>query len=332
MFSIFFLGFLNTSYAEVDVIGKILTEENINTPENRKSINEYLKIIKRFESNNDNDGKNYCTLNGSIHEYGNCECDIKPPKGCTNVNTAKGYYQFIDKTFFNIKKKLLSEYKIEDKNCICRYSESGQSNFAFYLWYSQGGDQFLANLTQRDPVGGFQIYCQYHHTACGAQLDNKRRDQLLRYLNMWSAKGPNPFEATAGMVSQYMNGGNNVTVKGLNLKEICEGRKEGETGLIKYDGVCDEKTGFQGLFDTIQALLSWLIRIAMIIGVFSLLVVGFRFLTANGNQNQMSEARRMLVNVVLGLFLSMSAFFIINFVFDILLIDDDYNYLKQVDS
>ncbi|PID83141.1 hypothetical protein CSB11_02795 [Candidatus Campbellbacteria bacterium] len=115
------------------------------------------------------------------------------------------------------------------------------------------------------------------------------------------------------------------------LDKICaESKKTANQGLLKYDGVCDEKSGIQGLFDTIQEVLSWLIKIAMIIAVFALFYTGFKFIAANGNPGKIEDAKSSLVKVIIGLFFILSAFFIVDFVFDLLLIDPSYKFLNNV--
>ncbi len=115
------------------------------------------------------------------------------------------------------------------------------------------------------------------------------------------------------------------------LDQICAASREtANQGLLKYDGVCDQKSGIQGLFDTIQEVLSWLIKIAMVIAVFALFYTGFKFIAANGEPGKISDAKKTLVNVVIGLFFILSAFFIVDFVFDLLLIDPSYKFLNNV--
>lgn len=138
-------------------------------------------------------------------------------------------------------------------------------------------------------------------------------------------------------VSQYKQAAT-ATVKvdsKKDLESICKKLKNDPKGLIKYDGgICTkhggDKSGFQGLFDTISAVLSWLIKLIMIISVFALFLVGFKFIAANGNPQAMSEAKSLLINVLIGLFFVLSAFFIVNFIFDLFLIEDSYNFLEKV--
>jgi hypothetical protein len=90
LFSLF--SFFNTTnaYSQVDSVKSAISkdyniikyfaeEANVRNPKDYAAINEYMQIIAYFETRINNDTKNSCYKNG--------------------VNTAKGYFQFLNGTY-----------------------------------------------------------------------------------------------------------------------------------------------------------------------------------------------------------------------------------------
>ena len=185
-----FLAFSNTfAYSQVDTIRSAISKEHnlikyfaekagVKTPIDYAPINEYMQIIAHFETRIQNDRKNSCYRGG--------------------VNTAKGYFQFLDGTFWWIYDTIRGtkdrgEDDIEgidpdfpEGRYIYEYSYAGQAQFSITLWYKMAGPEKIKKLFERDYDTGLEIYCKYHHTDCDAQLTPDRYKELKDALHNWS--------------------------------------------------------------------------------------------------------------------------------------------------
>ena len=141
---------------------KTLSQEQIN------SINEYMQIVAYFESKLKND-KN----DGYYRGY---------------KNTAKGYFQFLNKSFKWVQKIIKNKIDPEfpNGNYIYEYSYEGQAQFAITLWYQFATKKEIRDLFNRNYNSGFKVYCSYHHTNCSGQLSPSRYRELRSALRNWS--------------------------------------------------------------------------------------------------------------------------------------------------
>ena len=175
---------------EYNMIKYFAKEAKIRKAEDYNAINEYMQIIAHFETRIQNDTRNSCYRN--------------------QVNTAKGYYQFLDGTYWWIYDeihKIMPDFP--EGRYIYEYSYAGQSRFAITLWKTHENRinkgikklndnldedeadnkkdlrSFIKELYGRDYDAGLEIYCSYHHTDCDSQLSPTRYKELKSALRNW---------------------------------------------------------------------------------------------------------------------------------------------------
>lgn len=83
----------------------------------------------------------------------------------------------------------------------------------------------------------------------------------------------------------------------------------GITGLGQVDVSSDA-----GLYTKISAIINILLGFVGVVAVIYILYAGFRWITAGGNEEQISEARGNIRNAVIGLAVVFLAFVVTNFV------------------
>lgn len=118
------------------------------------------------------------------------------------------------------------------------------------------------------------------------------------------------------------------------LKEICGGR---DYGLVGYDGgICVDKdgnhivtgqkvdTGFTSLTNTLQSAINWVIGLAFMLAVAVLFYAGFLLL--KGTPAQASQAKGILVNVIIGLMLIASAWLLVDWVFTLFGVGNEFKF------
>ena len=80
------------------------------------------------------------------------------------------------------------------------------------------------------------------------------------------------------------------------------------------DGLGDTLGTDKGLIETITGIIKIGLSLLGIIAVVIILAGGFKWMTAGGNEEKVTEARKMIISGVIGLAIIMSAFAIAQFV------------------
>ncbi|MCK5588682.1 MAG: TrbC/VirB2 family protein [Candidatus Pacebacteria bacterium] len=101
-------------------------------------------------------------------------------------------------------------------------------------------------------------------------------------------------------------------------------------GIVGYGGIdCgDGKGGLHYFLLMIQNILKWVITIATLLAVIMFLYTGIKLLGAGGDTTKLTEAKKGLTNVIIGLVLIGSAWLIVDWVFEALGIED-YKWTEQ---
>ncbi len=336
-------AYRNCVYSSNNVIGDILKKYgyDINNPEVYKNVCGYMQLVANFESKSQNDDKDYC-WNGKKKANGHkIYIQYSPgnkPASCVGAsNTAKGYFQFVDRTFRGVRRKLRKR-SFPYKDRINEYSYEQQAQFAITLWERSWS---IKGIAEGDKGVGRRVYCDIHHTACdGGQIGTARNNLLNNALENWGNKGTIPNLGNGeGDEKDY-------TIDGIpigyelskfdvekaaeeQLEKICDGTRD--YGLVNYSGgICDgEKSGFEALKDMVQNAINWIIKIAFLIAVLAIFWSGFLLLTANGDISQRTRALKIFRNVIIGLFFIAAAFLLVDWFFSLFNIDDSYKFTSH---
>lgn len=124
------------------------------------------------------------------------------------------------------------------------------------------------------------------------------------------------------------NDTNGYEVEGEDTKSTFEGTKIGETnltsycknksmsGLVTYDGgVCGEGgDGYTAVIDTANKTIGWIVGIALLIAAGVGFFAGLKYVASAADPGQRASAKKMLVNVAIGLFLIFAAWLIVEFI------------------
>ncbi len=173
----------NAISKDYNLVKHFAREANVRNYKDYAPINEYMQIVAYFETRIQNDTRNSCYRGG--------------------VNTAKGYFQFIDPTYWWIYDTIRGKVIDDDGNredgimssfpygrYIYEYSYAGQAQFAITLWNEMAErnnwqEEMMKGLYNRDYEVGFKVYCKYHHTDCASQLSPTRYKELKDALHNW---------------------------------------------------------------------------------------------------------------------------------------------------
>ncbi len=135
---------------------------------------------------------------------------------------------------------------------------------------------------------------------------------------------------TQVVVSDVVSPDGNVSI---DLEDICKGQKDRNYGLVGYDGgVCDSRSGGEAIGSLIQNGLSWIIRVSFMLGTLALLYSGFVLLFSNANPQKKQQAVSIFRNVIIGLFLVSAAYLLVQWVFDLFNISDEYRMIESGDE
>lgn len=85
-------------------------------------------------------------------------------------------------------------------------------------------------------------------------------------------------------------------------------------GLTPVKNGLGQTLGSKGLIETITGIIRIGLSLLGIIAVVIILAGGFKWMTAGGNEEKVTEARKMIISGVIGLAIIMSAFAIAQFV------------------
>lgn len=86
---------------------------------------------------------------------------------------------------------------------------------------------------------------------------------------------------------------------------------------LSVDGVLDGFEGTEGsISDLIVTLLNWVIGAAGVVCVVMIIVAGYSYMTAGGDENKVKTSTKTLTNAVIGLAICFIAVMLVNFVLD----------------
>ena len=122
-------------------------------------------------------------------------------------------------------------------------------------------------------------------------------------------------------------------VSAVGLNGVCTATSECDSGLVCSSGTCQNSGGSRqpdpfgvvdaklintGQAEDLKGSIASVVNIALgflgILAVIIILYAGFKWMTASGNEEQVGEARKMLLQAVIGLVIVMLAWVITNFV------------------
>lgn len=109
----------------------------------------------------------------------------------------------------------------------------------------------------------------------------------------------------------------------FNFKTINQAKAAGWWEKVSEGGLNDiapvyDQTGALSDNDDIRIIAARLIRVVLgLLGIIALVIIiaaGFRWMTANGNEEKVTESRKQLTNAVIGLIIILASFAIATFV------------------
>jgi hypothetical protein len=215
---------------------------------------------------------------------------------------------------------------------------------AMYDMKTQNRGVDLKDLIESgDAAKNFEIYAKYHHGIRPSHVseDTSAAAFFANTLNgvYGLGEGEKLIVNTTRSGYNISQGGNIRTIAFKNaiagtLDAICARES---TGFINFDGgICagyinatpeQERSGFDALSETIQEGLNWVIGLAFMLAVAVLFWAGFLLLT--GDQGQISKAKGILVNVVIGLILISSAWFLVDWIFQLFGVEEGFNFTSS---
>lgn len=91
--------------------------------------------------------------------------------------------------------------------------------------------------------------------------------------------------------------------------------KTGESGLVPCGNSVDNPCTIAHLFRGFIVLTNYLISLAGIVAVISIVYAGFRMVTSQGNETERGAAKKRLANAIIGMVLVFAAFLLVNALF-----------------
>lgn len=82
------------------------------------------------------------------------------------------------------------------------------------------------------------------------------------------------------------------------------------------DGLQNVKTGSTSLEDTIKSITNVLLFLIAAVSVIMLILGGFKYVTSNGNADQIKSAKNTIMYAIIGLVVAILAYAIVGFVID----------------
>ena len=89
----------------------------------------------------------------------------------------------------------------------------------------------------------------------------------------------------------------------------------GESGLVPCGNSVDNPCTIAHLFRGFIVLTNYLISLAGIVAVISIVYAGFRMVTSQGNETDRGAAKKRLANAIIGMLLVFAAFLLVNALF-----------------
>lgn len=92
---------------------------------------------------------------------------------------------------------------------------------------------------------------------------------------------------------------------------------QGDFGLDRanFDGTLQGSQD-DNLYDLIDKVMNWLFGFLGILAVLVILYGGFKWMTAGGDDDKVGEAKKLIINGIIGLIIILSAYAIATFVFN----------------
>lgn len=82
-----------------------------------------------------------------------------------------------------------------------------------------------------------------------------------------------------------------------------------------FDGTL-QGSGDENLMELVTRIMQWIFSFLGIVAVLVILYGGFKWMTAGGDDGKVGEARKLIVNGIIGLIIILSAYAIATFVFN----------------
>ncbi len=83
-----------------------------------------------------------------------------------------------------------------------------------------------------------------------------------------------------------------------------------------FGGTLDQAAGNGDLVGLITEVMTWLFSFLGILAVLVILYGGFKWMTAGGDDDKVGEAKKLIINGIIGLIIILSAYAIATFVFN----------------
>jgi len=83
-----------------------------------------------------------------------------------------------------------------------------------------------------------------------------------------------------------------------------------------FDGTLGQTDGEQDLVGLITNIMNWLFGFLGILAVLVILYGGFKWMTAGGDDDKVGDAKKLIINGIIGLIIILSAYAIATFVFN----------------
>jgi hypothetical protein len=83
-----------------------------------------------------------------------------------------------------------------------------------------------------------------------------------------------------------------------------------------FEGTLGQTDGDQDLVGLITNIMNWLFGFLGILAVLVILYGGFKWMTAGGDDDKVGEAKKLIINGIIGLIIILSAYAIATFVFN----------------
>jgi heme/copper-type cytochrome/quinol oxidase subunit 2 len=77
---------------------------------------------------------------------------------------------------------------------------------------------------------------------------------------------------------------------------------------------CDVNCGLTDFISLVNTVINYAITLALIVGGVMIMVAGFKFVMASGNDSEIKEAKKTITMVLTGLLVILAAFLIVKFV------------------
>jgi hypothetical protein len=88
----------------------------------------------------------------------------------------------------------------------------------------------------------------------------------------------------------------------------------GQEGIVPCDGTEGNECDFNAFVELIERVINWLLIIAVPVGTLMFAWAGVLYLTAAGNQNQISQATNIFKTVIFGIIIALVAYLLVRLV------------------